>query len=287
MTPLALGLILFAAVAHAVWNLHAKRVDSGLPFVFLFSLVSVVVFAPFAIVLVAVERPRLDAIAYLFILGSAAIHVTYFLTLQQGYRRGDLSVVYPVARGSGPLLAMIGAILLFAERPSAVALAGAAAIAIGVFVLAGDGGGTGAHHARAAGVLLGLATGAAIATYTLWDAYAVSALLIPPLILDWGSHVARAIFLAPTAWRQRAGVADVWTRHRREVLVVAVLSPLAYILVLVAFTLAPVSYVAPAREVSILIGVALGARYLREGRLGLRLGAAACIVGGIAALALG
>ena len=103
--------------------------------------------------------------------------------LQQGYRIGDLSLVYPLARGTGPMLLTTAAILVFGERPGPLALAGAAMIGVGTFVLACGGGGLRQAHARRA-VVFALLTGAIIASYTLWDKRAVSNLGIPPLLLN-------------------------------------------------------------------------------------------------------
>lgn len=103
----------------------------------------------------------------------------------------------------------------------------------------------------------------------------------------WGSTLVNALVLSPWALRRRAALAGTWSAHRRQVLAVGALSPLAYLLVLFALAHAPVSAVAPAREVSILIAAALGARLLDEGDTRRRLLSAAVIVVGIAALALG
>ncbi len=115
----------------------------------------------------------------------------------------------------------------------------------------------------------------------------MSALLIPPLILDWASSLGRAALLAPVAFRNWPAVKLHWRRHRRETLIVAALNPLSYILILTALTFSPVSYIAPAREVSILIGAALGAKFLKEGDVTRRLAAASLMVLGVVALALG
>lgn len=126
-----------------------------------------------------------------------------------------------------------------------------------------------------------------VAAYTLWDGYAVSRLEVPPLIFMWLSECVRALLLTPNALRNPERLRDEWRRHKLEALVIAVLSPLAYILVLSALTFTPVSYVAPAREISILIGAALGARFLAEGNVRRRLLAASGVVVGVIFLALG
>ena len=289
MTPLALGLVLVAAFVHATWNFFAKRVGGGAPFVWLFSAFSTLLYAPLAVTAVVVQKPDFTPLTVLFILGSAALHLVYFLLLQRGYQVGDLSLVYPLARGTGPALSTVAAIVIFAERPSPLALAGAALVVVGVFLLAGGRRLLTSNldvQGRKA-VSFGLLTGTLIAAYTLWDKQAVSALLIPPLLLDWASSLTRATLLAPVALRNWGVVQTTWCEYRRETLVVALLNPLSYLLILTALTFSPVSYIAPAREVSILIGVLLGARLLSEEEPLQRLGAAALIVLGVVALALG
>lgn len=287
MTLFALTLVLAAAVFHATWNLLAKRVgDGGAVFVWLFGVCSALIYMPVAVVVILVQRPHLAWVALLFMFGSGVLHLGYFVLLQRGYAVGDLSVVYPLARGTGPLLATAGAIILLGERPGVVALAGIALIAAGVFLLTTEPG-----NIRGSGVgkgaVYGLLTGGFIAAYTLWDKQAVSALLIPPLLQSWATSVAQTALLTPAAAHHREKIMAIWHGHRTEVLGVAVLSPLSYILVLTALVFTPVSYVAPTREVSILIGTLMGTRLLAEGDTSRRLLAAGVMVLGITALALG
>ena len=288
MTLLALLLILAAALFHATWNLLAKRAGGGLAFTWLFGLLGVLLYAPLALTLILTLQPTFGWIELGFIAGSAIIHLGYFLFLQRGYLFGDLSLVYPLARGTGPMLATLGAIALFGERPSPVALSGAALVIASVFVMTG---GSAAFWRSAREVKTafgyGLLTGLFIAAYTLWDAFAVSELLIQPLIYMWLAETVRVVLITPFIAGRRDKIALHWRMHKLEVFGVAVLSPLSYILVLTAFVFTPVSYVAPAREISILIGALLGARLLAEGDVRRRLMAAAGMVLGIVALALG
>jgi len=101
----ALALVLASAVVHATWNLIAKRVQGGVAFLWLFDAVSVVAYAPAVVVLIAWQRPQITLVGLGFMAGGGVLHLAYFLLLTQGYRAGDLSLVYPLARGSGPLLA--------------------------------------------------------------------------------------------------------------------------------------------------------------------------------------
>lgn len=246
-------------------------------------LVAAALYAPVALGWAVARGAEVGAAGVAFMAGSGAIHAGYFMTLQRGYASGDLSLVYPLARGTGPLLSVVAAVAILGERPGAAALAGAALVVVGVLSLT-SGGGRGTARAATAYALV---TGALIASYTLWDAHAVTVLGLSPLVYYWGSEVARAALLAPLALRDPAAVRASWRGDRRAVLGVAVLSPLAYILVLSALTIAPVSLVAPAREASIVIGALLGASVLGEGHGGRRALASGVILVGIALLALG
>ncbi|MFI7674266.1 EamA family transporter [Actinophytocola sp. NPDC049390] len=277
MHPAAILLVLSAAVAHAGWNLYAKRVpDGGALFVWLAAVWSVVFLVPFAAVIVV--QNGLAASWWLAFGVSGVIHLGYFVLLQRGYRVGDLSVVYPLARGTGPLLSVVAAVWLLGERPGAVALAGAAAVIAGVFVIGGLKTGGGAGY--------GFATGSLIATYTLWDAHAVTALATPPVLLMCGSALVESVLLAPYAMARRDTVARIWRDHRVPVLAVAILSPLAYVLVLFAMRLAPVSLVAPARELSIVVGSIGAWLLLGEPNPLRRLTGAVIVLAGVAAIAV-
>jgi drug/metabolite transporter (DMT)-like permease len=289
MTGLAVGLILTAAFLHATWNLLIKRTRGGRgPFLWLTCVVSGVIYAPVAAWILVAQRPHLGVIQVAFIAGSAVLHLGYFTLLTHGYRLGDLSLVYPLARGTGPALSTVTAIAFFGERPTVLAMMGAGLVVGGVFVLSSGPRPVGrpSVDTRRA-VAYGLLTGAVIACYTLWDKRAVSTLMIPPLLLDWGSNFGRLAFLTPVAVRRWADVQAHWRAHRLEVVGTGVLAPLAYILVLTALVFTPVSYVAPAREVSILIGTLMGTRLLAEGDGVRRLSGAIAIAAGVMALAFG
>ncbi|HZF58761.1 MAG TPA: DMT family transporter [Rubrobacter sp.] len=287
ITLFALVLVLVAAVFHATWNLLAKRVGAGgAVFVWLFGLLSVFIYAPLALGVILLQAPHLGPAQLVFMFGSGALHLGYFVVLQRGYALGDLSLVYPLARGTGPLLATVGAVILLGERPGAVAVSGILLITLGVFLLTREPGGF-RGPGLGLGVVYGLLTGVFVAAYTLWDKHAVSALLIPPLLQSWATTLVTVALLTPLAVRHRKEALSLWRARKPEVLGIAVLSPLSYILVLTALVFTPVSYVAPAREISILIGVVMGTQLLAEGQAASRLLAAGAMVVGVAALALG
>lgn len=286
MTAFALFLVLASAVAHATWNLFAKRAGGGVPFLWLALALAIPLYAPIAIAVLVVTGAQIGLVEILWMSVNAALNVAYFIFLQRGYRAGDLSIVYPLARGTGPVLATLAAILIFGERPTALAIAGAMSIALGVVVLTGD---PRKLRQRGVGTAVGYAllTGVTIAAYTLWDKRGVSGLLIPPIVYEWGSNIWRVLILAPFAIPRWAEIDAEWVANRTAALTVAILSPLAYMLVLTALAISPVSYVAPAREIGILFGVVLGARSLAEADPARRSLAAVLMVGGVIALALG
>ena len=284
MGPEALALVLTAALAHAVWNFAAKRVpNGGAVFVQLYFAAAAVLWVPIALIWLAVYPATPDWNWALAVVVSGILHVVYSVTLQHGYDTADMNVVYPLARGTGPLLTVAVAVLLLDERPAPLALAGALLIVAGVVVIA-----TGrmpSHGGdRRAGLIYGIATGAAIAAYTLWDDHAVNALAVPPLPYFAFGCVVQCVLLAPNTWRGRDQVRPMWADHWREVLAVAVLSPLAYILVLQAMRMAPVALVAPARETSIVIGSLLAWLVLHEPHPARRLVGSAVVLVGIVAL---
>jgi drug/metabolite transporter (DMT)-like permease len=264
------------------------------------SLTATGLYAPVAAVSVLLSPPRLTPLDWVFMIGTGLLQAGYFLFLQAGYRLGDLSLVYPLGRGTGALLAALAGIVLLGERPGPAGISGIVLVVLGVLVLGAPvrGAGrapspagpeaTGPQPAAASrAVIFALVTGAFIASYTLWDKYAVSTLSVPPLLQGYASLPVMALVLASSALRQRDRTRRVWRAYRPQVTGAAVLSPLAYVLVLIAMSFTAVSAVAPAREVSVLAGVILGRRLLGEGSLARRLTAAAAIAAGIVCIAVG
>lgn len=288
MSLLALGIVLLAACTHATWNLAAKRSGGGLPFVWLTGLVSLCFYVPLATAYAFWRQPEIPSAAWPVIIGSGLIKMTYALLLQRGYKHGDFSLVYPLARGTGPLFSTLTAIVIYHERPTPLALAGGAVIIFSIFSLTG---GAKLLHADRAhlrqGLLYGFTCGCCIAALTVWDKHAVAHLHLPPLVYDCSTQIVLCLVLAPFAWPRRAEAAAAWRDHRWKVFAVALLAPLGYILILTAMTFTPVSYIAPAREISIVIGTFFGAKLLKEADAKRRLFAAGGMVLGVIALALG
>jgi drug/metabolite transporter (DMT)-like permease len=279
-------LVAGAALAHATWNIAIKRAGTtGPSFIWAGFVVGAIVFAPFGIASLIAEGT--DLLAWLPLAAvSGALQVIYFLVLQRGYRLGDVSIVYPLARGTGPLLSVVFAIVLLGERPTWLALAGAAVVIAGVMII-GFAGGLSRARVNRAGILYGLIVGVLIAIYTLWDATAVTIHDMPPVGLYWGSVVFQLILLALPAMRRWPETVSTARQHWVAVLLFGILSPLAYILILMAFELAPVSIIAPAREISVVLVGLAGWLLFREPHPVQRLAGSAVILLGVALLAAG
>lgn len=286
MSSFAIGLILLSAIFHASWNFVAKRAKGGVSFLWLFGLIEATLYLPIAAYLFHTQQIELDLIGLVFIAGSGFLHLLYFVLLSRGYQVGDLSLVYPLARAIGPLISTFAAILLFSERPTPLAFVGGLLVCGGVFWLTGDPRKLRSHDALPGIIFAGL-TGLAIAAYTLWDAYAVSDLAIAPLVFQWGLGLSRLVMLTPFALRDWPSVKVAWRDDKWKAAFVAIFSSLAYVLILAALAVSPISYVAPMRVISTLIGVALGASLLKEGDVLRRSVAAVFMVIGVFALSVG
>ncbi len=309
MSLTAIVLILAAAIAHASWNLFTKQASAtgGVFFLWLLAASTTVIYLPVVLVTAEVAHPHLTGLSWVFMVGTGALQAAYFLFLQQGYRLGDLSLVYPIGRGTGAMLAAVAGIVLLGERPTPVAIAGIAAIIGGVVLISIPERGPAAElrtspaqtssapaaelrtspaRADVKAVAFALVTGMFIAGYTLWDKYAVATLHTPAVLQGYACFPFMAVAFWPFVASDRARLGQVWTRFRPQLLGAAVLAPSAYMLVLAALSFTAVSAIAPAREISVLFGVLLGRRMLGEHGLARRLGAAAAIVAGIIAIAV-
>ncbi len=284
-------LILLAGLIHAGWNIAAKHAGGDARFAFFSSVLIAIVWAPVGWWFARGVVGQWGATEWAFVVASGVIHVFYFVTLLRGYRRADLTVVYPLARGSGPLITALVAVVFLGESISALGGLGIAAVVGGVFLIAGGPGLWRAAHDPAArervhrGLYYGGLTGVFIAGYSVVDGYAVKVLLMSPILVDYMGNLVRLVLFSPTVLRDRAEALRLWRRQWKHALGVAVFSPIAYVLVLFAMQRAPLSHVAPAREVSMLFAALIGGHLLREGDRALRLLGAVCIAVGVAALA--
>jgi drug/metabolite transporter (DMT)-like permease len=288
VTAVALGLVVFSAFIHASWNFVLKKSGGGTGLVACASLTSLIIYAPIVAGATWYMGYQFHPAHLALMFCSGMIHTFYFLLLDRAYRSGgDLSIVYPLARSTGPLITIVVAITLLGEHPGPTAIAGALLIGGSALLLTGNPFAWHKSDARHA-VGFALLTGCVIAGYTIFDKASVAAWLIPPLLYDWGCNLFRVCVLVPfTRHRAPGAIASAWRERKGAVIAIALGSPLSYILVLTAMVFTPVSLVAPAREVSILFAALMGAHFLREGDLARRVVAAIGMVLGISGLALG
>lgn len=277
--------VLIAAALHAYWNFLAKTIPSGAPFVWLVALCSTLVLTPVVGWYVIRYGLPTDAKSIIFLAGSAVTHLIYFLTLQQGYQKADLSVVYPLARGTGPLFSTLGAVLFLQEKLTWLGVLGLSFVLVGIVLVVGFTNKSWRNERNQIGIRYGLVIGGLIASYTVWDGYAVKVLALSPILVEYFSHPFRVVATSPIAVRQWPEVRAIWKGYWPKVLAISILGPLGFILVLYAMQTAPVHFVAPARELSIVFGVLLGGRLLLEEHYKTRLVGALLMLLGIGMIA--
>lgn len=288
MSTVALLLVISSGACHATWNLLLKQSDHKVTFFASASLVGSLLFLPLAIGIAIADG--LGTTGVLLGCVTASLHGVYGLSLSRGYQLGDLSTVYPVARGMGLALVPVFAAILLGEHVSAIAVGGIALIGAGVYSIHVE-----LHSmrdllapVRSLNTPAGRAammTGGLIACYYLWDKNALKEL--SPVVLNQFGMIGHFLVLSLVVLRQRArNVGVEWKERRSSILLAGLLLPLAYILVLAALTTSRVSYIVPAREVGIVFGTVFGVVFLREGLGGARVWAALLILAGVLTLAI-
>jgi drug/metabolite transporter (DMT)-like permease len=304
MSGRALALVLTAALVHAGWNALAKR--GGTPLCFLWWSVSLasLLFVPVGAAIVV--RDGFPAAAIPYVVATIAVHAVYFYALGRALASGELSVVYPIARGLGVGLVPLGALVWLGERLSALGAAGVLLVVLGIAATGlaaprpGDMAGperpatAGALHWRGAlsrglsrgwgaGTGWAVATGLTIASYSLVDKVGVGLLHPVPYLALMGLGI--SILLLP-AVRRTGTLRREWTVNWQTIVVAATLNLTSYLLVLFAFRLSKAGYVVAAREVSIVLSVLIGRLWLGETGTARRLAGAILVLAGVACIAL-
>lgn len=272
MSALALLLVLTAALVHATWNYFLKKANATRPFWWLVYIITAIITVPALFLYDPDSLKNITPIGWLVIALSAPIHVIYGQVLQIGYKKSDYSIVYPTARGTGPLITVLSAVLILGDRPSFWGWIGIILILGAIVLLAmpqKTDKNTQSLRIRS-GIFWGALTGCFIAAYSFCDAWAVQQTTgLTPMSFYFPSIAVRALVFAPfiimhANWKEESKEILTTPRLQKALAVVTVGSPLAYILVLYAMTMAPLAYVAPSREVGMMIGVVLGGLLLKE-----------------------
>ena len=289
MTALSLVLVLLSAVAHASWNLLLKRAADPEVFAWCLLVTATVLLAPLGVALAWFNPVGLPGLW--FVAATIGLHIVYFVLLGRGYARGDLSLVYPVARGIGPMLVPVLAVVFLGEDIALPAVIGIVGIVGGIYTISWWGN---FHQVfrrpllflKTAGMGYAVLTGLVIASYAIVDKKGVGH--IQPFLYMYFMTIGSAVGLAPYILSNKGvgAVVHEWRTNARSIIVAGLLTFAAYGMVLTAFSLSRVSYVAPAREVGIVIGVLMGVYLLKEPFGGGRLLGSGFIVGGLVLIAL-
>jgi uncharacterized membrane protein len=257
MTGSALGIVLVAAFLHAFWNYLAKKSRNKIAFIWWAILFSTILFFPMFLY----YWPAVN-------ISSAGLHAFYFWFIGGAYERGDLSLVYPLARGSGPLFVPILAVLLLNEQLSILGILGITFVIVGIFSI----------HLRSfsiqsmlepfltmrgGGSLWALCTGATIAGYTLVDKIGVN--IVHPPVYIYLMFVITLLLLSPYVFiKERSDLKKEWNINKIPILIVGFLDLFTYLMILFALQISKVSYVAAVREVSIVFSALIGIMLLQE-----------------------
>lgn len=264
MSILALTLVFISTFCHAFWNMILKKVQGGILFIWFFTLITTLCYIPFLVALPTTYVTFTQPLVLYICVSSMIVHLFYFIFLDKAYQYGDLSIIYPVARGIAPVLTIIAAFFLLNESLSTTQLFSVCCIIFGTFTLSGF------SYSRdptmGKSLAYALVCGIMVASFTLIDKVAISQYAISPFLLDFINNLGRTVMLCPYALNNKTQLKDLVQVNWKEGVMVALLSPLSYLLVLYAMKYAPISLIAPLRQFSIVIGGILGVKLLCENR---------------------
>ena len=288
MTGLAIAIVMVSALLHAGWNYLAKRSHSKMAFIFCFLSVAMVLYLP--LFLYYAPRSAITWSGWLFVGATGVIHFFYFILLGGAYERGDLSLVYPLSRGSAPILVPLGALIFIGEKLSVGGVLGIMLVVGGIYCVHLPGFGRRALAApftalRGKAALWAILTGVAIAAYSLVDKIGVS--LVHPVTYIYLMHVLTWLLLAPfVLGSRRTRLVREWRLNRVPILAGGIMVLGSYLLILIAFQFAKVSYVVAMREISVLFSVLFGVGGLKEQHGWPKTAGALLIAGGVVLVGL-
>jgi drug/metabolite transporter (DMT)-like permease len=279
MDPYVFVAVLAAAGFHAGWNALLKIRLDPIVSISLISIAAGVVSVPF-VPLVGLPSPK----AWPFVFASLAIHLVYYVVLAEAYRFGDLSQVYPLARGAAPLIVALSGTVWVGEALGIAGWAGIITLATGIIMLSIKGKNLNRIDARP--ISFALLTAVTIAAYTLVDGIGARFGSSAAPYIIWLFVLDGIMMLLFGLWRIGPGLASAVSANWQMVLAGGALSTAAYGIAIWAMTKAPIALVAALRETSVLFAAAIGVVFLREPFLLMRVLAAMLVVTGIVALRL-
>ena len=255
MPPLAFILVIIAASFHALWNFATKKAAGDLATMWNGFAFACIVFAPLLFWL-SPNQIALEEV-YPYIIASGAIHAVYFFTLAKAYEYGEISVVYPIARGIGIAGTALAAALLINETLVPIGIVGILTISGGILLLGLN------NHREKRGVSFALLVGLMILCYSIVDKLAVA--ISHPVFYIYGITLAFTLFLSPYVLvKRRRDMSFAWKSRKKYSLLIGVGSVGTYLIILFVYQMAQVSYVVAAREMSVAIGAILGFLFLKE-----------------------
>ena len=288
MSGLALGIVLLAALFHAAWNFLAKNSRSKLAFIWWFLLIAAIGYLP--MFLYFWREMTVTPAGWACIVATGILHALYFWFMGGAYERGDLSLVYPLFRGSGPLLVPILAVIFLQERLSATGISGIVLVVVGIYIIhlqsfTVDSFFEPLRAMRGSASVWALCTGGTIAGYSLVDKVGVG-LVYPPVYI-YLMFVISLLLLTPYVLIQkRPALKAEWQANRALILINGFLVLFTYMMILFAFRLSKVSYVVAAREISIVFSALLGIYWLKEAHAPQKIAGSALIALGVVFIGL-
>lgn len=253
------GLVLIAAIGHALWNLAARKVAGDMAILWCSFALGILVMLPICAFIWWQGTPLIFSWpGAICLLATGIFHAAYFALLGRAYEHGEISLVYPIARGSGVGLTAFIAWLLLGEDISLVGAVGIGLVFAGILCL-----GAPAFNSQIRGLRLALGVGLTIVCYSLVDKIGVGHM--HPLYYICGMWIIGTLLRAPFILRHYGvRLPAIARKSWRYIVLIGLASLGTYLLILYAYTQGPISYIVAARESSVIIGAALGFILLKE-----------------------
>jgi len=275
MTSSVFLLVIISAFCHAAWNFTARKAAGNLVAIWLGLWFGSTLVLPYVIGIVVhkglPETVPVQAIRY--IIATGLIHAVYFRLLGAGYEHGEISLVYPIARGSGIALTAVLAGLLLKEAFTSLGVIGIGLISVGTISLSAD---IRRKADQTKAVALALCIGVSIVAYSLVDKMGVR--YISPVVYIWSMLLIAATAMTPFVMKRWRGMLGQKARQSfRDAAIIGVGSAGTYLMILFAFAMGPVGYIVAVREFAVVLGALAGFIFLKE-RFTIRKMVAICII---------